>query len=317
MDVLRVDLVVIDDRTQARTGERDLRVRILALEQIGVHAGREGILAEVGQTEQRREADAAHAAHDGALLRVQTVRENALVAAEMQGFVLLIVIGLLEYGDVVHAAFMQISVLVHVQRIDLDADDAEILARQLDRLADVGHRRHGAALAGQHQNLLQAGLRDGLELLLDLVHVEFSAADLVVAVEAAVNAVVFAVICDVERREHLHRVAEMLARFHLRTLRHLLEKRQGRRRQQRREILGREDVLAERPQNVSRGIGIRVVGVHARDDLILNFRADVVHARLIGHVVSLCGDIFCGDDLRFFVFHDKYPSILRTKCAFD
>ena len=138
MDVLRVNLVVIDDRTQTRTGERDLRVRILALEQIGVHAGREGILAEVGQTEQRRKADAAHAAHDGALLRVQTVRENALVAAEMQGFVLLVVIGLLEYSDVVHAAFMQISVLVHVQRVDLDADDAEILARQLDRLADVG-----------------------------------------------------------------------------------------------------------------------------------------------------------------------------------
>ena len=33
--------------------------------------------------------------------------------------------------------------------------------------------------------------------------------------------------------------------------------------------------------------------------------------------LELNGDIFCGDDLRFFVFHDKYPSILRTKCAFD
>ena len=308
MNVLRVNLVVIDDRTQARTGERDLCVRILALKQVGVQTGREGILAEVGQTEQRREADAAHAAHDGALLRVQTVRENALVTAEMQGFVLLVIIGLLEYGDVVHAAFVQISVLVHVQRIDLDADDAEILARQLDRFADVGHRRHGAALAGQQQNFLQAGLRDGLELLLDLVHVEFRAADLVMAVEAAVNAVVFAVICDVERREHLHRVAEMLARFQLRTLRHLLEERQGGRRQQRREILGRENVLAERAQNVSCGIGIRVVGVHARDDLILDFRSDVVHARLIGHMVGLGGNIFCGDDLRFFVFHDKYPS---------
>lgn len=45
-------------------------VRVLALDQVGVHTGRERILAEIGQAEQRREAHAAHAAHQGALLRV-------------------------------------------------------------------------------------------------------------------------------------------------------------------------------------------------------------------------------------------------------
>ena len=61
--VLRIDLIVIDDRAQARTRESDLCVRILALQQIRVKTGRKRILAEVGQTEQRRKADTAHAAH--------------------------------------------------------------------------------------------------------------------------------------------------------------------------------------------------------------------------------------------------------------
>ena len=93
--VLRVDLIVIDDRAQARTRERDLRVRILALEQIGVQTGGESILAEVGQTEQRRKADTAHAAHQCTLLRIQAVRENALVTAEVQGLYFWSSIGLL------------------------------------------------------------------------------------------------------------------------------------------------------------------------------------------------------------------------------
>ena len=76
------------------------------------------------------------------------------MAAEMQSFVLLVVIGLLKYSDVIHAALMQIGVLVHVQRIDFDADDAEVFACELDRLADIGNRRHGAALAGQQQDFL-------------------------------------------------------------------------------------------------------------------------------------------------------------------
>ena len=100
----------------------------------------------------------------------------------------------------------------------------------------------------------------------------------------------------------------MLARFQLRPLRHLLKERQSGRRQQRREILGRENLLAQRTQHIGRGVAVRVIGVHARNDLILNFRADVVHARLIRHVVGLGGDIFCGNDFGFFVFHDKYPS---------
>ena len=128
-------------------------------------------------------------------------------------------------------------------------------------------------------------------------------------VETAINAVIFAVIGDVQRREHLHRVAEMLACFGLCALRHLLKERQRRGRQQCAEVLRRENILAKRTQYVSRRIGIRVIGVHAGNDLVLHLGADVVHTRLVLHVIGLFSDIFCGDDLRFFVFHDKYLSV--------
>ena len=76
-----------------------------------------------------------------------------------------------------------------------------------------------------------------------------------------------------------------------------------------RRVLRRENVLAKRTQYVSRRIGIRVIGVHAGNDLVLHLGADVVHTRLVLHVIGLFSDIFCGDDLRFFVFHDKYLSV--------
>ena len=203
---------------------------------------------------------------------------------------------------------MQISVLIHVERINLDADDTEILARQLNGLADVGYRRHGTALAGQNEDFLQTGLRDGLQFLLDLVHIQLGTTNLVMTVETAVNAVIFAVIGDIQRREHLHRVAEMLARFRLCALCHLFKERQRRGRQQCAEVLRRENVLAKRTQYVSRRIGIRVIGVHAGNDLVLHLGANVVHARLILHVVGISSDVFRGNHFVFFVFHDKYPS---------
>ena len=128
-------------------------------------------------------------------------------------------------------------------------------------------------------------------------------------VKTAVNAVILAVIGDIQRCEHLHRVAKVLACFHLRPLGHLLEERQRRRREQCAEVLRRENVLAKRTQYVSRRIGIRVIGVHAGNDLVLHLGADVVHTRLVLHVIGLFSDIFCGDNLRFFVFHDKYLSV--------
>ena len=62
-----------------------------------------------------------------------------------------------------------------------------------------------------------------------------------------------------------HRVAEMLARFGLCALRHLLKERQRRGDSSAPKSSG-ENVLAKRTQHISRRIGIRVIGVHAGND---------------------------------------------------
>ena len=203
---------------------------------------------------------------------------------------------------------MQISVLFHIERINLNADDTEVLARQFDRLPDILDRRHRTALAGQQQNLLQTGRGDGFQLPLDFLHIEPRAADLIMAVKSAIYAIVFTIVGDVQRGKHLHRVTEVLTRLHLGALRHLLKKRRGGRRQERGKILRLQHVAMQCALHIGCGILLRVVGLHPGDNLVLNVRADVFHAGLVGHVVGFGGDIFGGDNLRLcFVHLNRQP----------
>ena len=117
---------------------------------------------------------------------------------------------------------MQVGIFVGVQWIDFQPHDAEVFARQRAGLADVGNGGHRTAFACQKQDFLQSGRGDRLHLTLNLLRVQLRAADFVVAVEAAVDAVVFAVIRDIQRGKQLNPVAEMLAGFLLRALRDLL-----------------------------------------------------------------------------------------------
>ena len=48
-DILRIDLLIVDDRAQARTRERELGLRVLALQVVDVQCCRKGVLAEVGE----------------------------------------------------------------------------------------------------------------------------------------------------------------------------------------------------------------------------------------------------------------------------
>ena len=130
------------------------------------------------------------------------------------------------------------------------------------------------------------------------------------AVKTAVDAVILAIIGNIQRRKHLHRVAEVLARLSLRALRHLLEEGCRRGRKQRGEVLRSEHILVQRTLDIGGGVAVRVVSVHTGDDLVLDLRADVVHARLVSHVVGLGGDIFRGDDLLFCLIHKVIPSFV-------
>ena len=145
--VLRIDLFVVDDGTQARTGERHFRLRILALQIVDVQRARKRVLAEIGKSQKRREPDAAHSAAQSTLLRVKAIRPDALMSHQVQFFVCYNVIRFLKNGHIVGAALVQIAILIRVDGINLQPDHAEIFARKLARLADIFDIALDAALA--------------------------------------------------------------------------------------------------------------------------------------------------------------------------
>ena len=225
MNVHRVDLIVVDDRAQARTGEGNLGARILALDVVGMHGGCIGILAEIVQAQKCRESDTSHAAHQRSFLSTDAVWENSLVAGQMQLLVLIRVIGFLEHGDIVRAALVQIGVLIGIHRINLHAANAEILTRDLAGAADVLHIRHSAAFAGQNQNFLKAGLCDGGHFLMDALIIQLGSLDLIMTVKSAVDAEVLAVIGDINRRKHADGITKMLSRLFLGFFCHFFQER--------------------------------------------------------------------------------------------
>ena len=143
----------------------------------------------------------------------------------MERFVLIGVVCLLEHGDIVGAALAQVSVVVCVDRVYLEADHPEIFAGDAACLTDVFHVALSAAFAGEDQDLLHSRVRYYLHLVLDLVEVQLHPGYVVVAVETAVNAVVFTVIRYVKRREQVNAVAEVLSGLQSGFLRHFLEER--------------------------------------------------------------------------------------------
>ena len=70
-----------------------------------------------------------------------------------------------------------------------------------------------ATLARKNQNFFHARIGDNLHLALDLLHGQLHTLDMVITVETTVNAVVFTVIGNIERRKQIDRVAEMLCWF--------------------------------------------------------------------------------------------------------
>ena len=147
MNVLWIDFVVVDNRAQTRTGERNLRVRIFALNKISVNSCRKCVLSEIVKTEKRRKRNSSHSAANCAFLRVQTVGENALVSCEVKRFVLVGVVGFLKNRDVIGAVLVKILVLVRVHRVNLNSHVLEILVCNRASLADILDVGHFAAFA--------------------------------------------------------------------------------------------------------------------------------------------------------------------------
>ena len=66
--ILRVDPVVVDDRTKSRAGKSDLCVWIFSLQKVCVISRRKSIFTEIIQPQKRRKANSSHAAFQCTLL---------------------------------------------------------------------------------------------------------------------------------------------------------------------------------------------------------------------------------------------------------
>jgi len=192
------------------------------------------------------------------------------MSGQMKRLVLFRIIGFLEHGDIVRAAFVQIGIFIRIHRIHFKPDDLEIFTGNPAGLADIFHGRLAPALAGKNENFLQARLGNLPHFLVDLLLVQLCPVNLVVAVKSAVYAEVLTVIGYIDGREHIDAIAKMLSGLDSGTLRHLLQKRQRRRGQKRRKILRRTIVMLQRPAYVLFRISCIIIGIHRFDHLCLH-----------------------------------------------
>ena len=149
------------------------------------------------EPQQSGESDTTHAAAKRALLCVKTVWPYTLVSHQMKRLIFVWVVSLLKDSDVVGTAFVKIVIFVGIDWVDLQTDIPEIFPRQLARFADVFHVTYGAALAGQHQDFLNAGICDDLHLCFHFCFGKLLSVNVVVAVETAVYTVILTIVRNV------------------------------------------------------------------------------------------------------------------------
>ena len=206
------------------------------------------------------------------------------MAHQVQGLVLVGIVCLLKNGDIVGPALVEIAVLVGVDGVDLQPHHAEVLPGQLAGLADIFHIALGAALSGEDQDLLHAAVGDDLHLMLDLRHIQLHPLDVVVAIEAAVDAVVFAVIGDVQGGEEIDGIAEVAAGFQTGPGGHLLQKGLCGRGEKGLKVLHGAGLMVQGGPHIPGGIAGGVIGLHLSDHLVPDVRLELLHAGQILHV---------------------------------
>ena len=244
------------------------------------------VLTEVRKSQERRCGDSSHSAHKRTFLRLEAVREYSLVSHKVKLFVAVTVVSLLEYSNVVYSALMEIAVVLGIHRVYLNANHAEVLPGKLASLTDVLDAAFCVALAGENEDLLHSAVSDDLHFMLYLLHVQLHAADIIIAVEAAVNAVVLAIIGDIQRSEQVDRIAEMLLSLKTCLLRHLLQERLCCWGKEGFEVLNGAVVMGQRSPYVSGSIAVVVVAVHLPQNLVHNVGLYLLHSLHVLHMVS-------------------------------
>ena len=131
------------------------------------------------------------------------------MAGQMEGSILVGIVCFLEDRDIVGATFVEIFIVFRIDRIDFHVDDPEVLAGDLDGVADIFDVAHLRAFTGEHDDFFDARVGDVLTFAVEFFVGQAGALDLVVRIEAAVDAVVIAVVGEVDRRHDGDVVAEV------------------------------------------------------------------------------------------------------------
>ena len=203
----------------------------------------------------------------------------------MKLFITLAVVGFLEYGYVINAAFVQVLVFIDIYRVDFDAYELEVLACKLASLTDVFDTAFSAAFAREQQDFFHATVGDDLHLVLNLFHVQLHTLNVIVAVETAIDAVVFAVVCNIERRKEIDVIAKMATRLNLCLGSHLFKERSCCRRKQSLEVFNRACVVLQGKLHIACGVLGSIIAIKCIENLVADVGVNHFHSRQVFHDV--------------------------------
>ena len=108
----------------------------------------------------------------------------------MKRFVFDGIIRFLEYCNVVGTTFVEIRILVGVDRIDFHADVTEVLTGDFNGIANIVYVAHLRAFAGEHEDFFHACLSDVFTFSVQFFVTEAGPLDLVVRIKPTVDTVV-------------------------------------------------------------------------------------------------------------------------------
>ena len=226
----------------------------------------------------------------------------------MKLFILIRIIGFLKYGHIVCAALVKISIFVCIYRIDFQSYHTKIFPRKLTRLSNIRYVTLTAAFSCKDQNLLHTAVCNDLHFFFNLLHGKLHAADMVIAVKSTVHTVIFAVICNIQRRKEIHGVSEMPSCLHAGPLGHFLKKRLCRRRKQSFKILHGAGFMIQRSPYIRSCVSRIVIAFHLIHNVTAHLRFNLFHPGQIFHMIFPKGRI-CLQTVLF--FQSFFRKILR------
>ena len=108
----------------------------------------------------------------------------------------------------------------------------------------------------------------------------------VVAVKAAVNAIILAIIGNIKRRKKGHVIAKITLALALGGAGNILQQGQGSGREQGRKICRSALIVRQGSPHIGLGIAVIIIAVASCDDLVQQRGVEHLHAPLISHMVA-------------------------------